>query len=38
MRNKLITEKERTNHSLKGEYVVEEMIEKLGHKYYNMTD
>ena len=38
MRKKLITEKERTSHFLKGEYVVEEIIEKLGQKYYKMTD
>ena len=38
MRKKLITEKERTSHFLKGEYVVEEISEKLGQKYYKMTD
>ena len=37
-RKKLITEKERTSHFLKGEYVVEEISEKLGQKYYKMTD
>ena len=34
----MITEKERTSHFLKGEYVVEEISEKLGQKYYKMTD
>ena len=38
MRKKLITEKERTSHFLKGEYVVEEISEKLGQKYYKLTD
>ena len=38
MRKKLITEKERTSHFLKGEYVVEQISEKLGQKYYKMTD
>ena len=38
MRKKLITEKERTSHFLKGEYVVEAITEKLGQKYYKMTD
>ena len=38
MRKKLITEKERTSHFLKGEYVVEEISEKLGQKYYKMSD
>ena len=35
---KIITEKERTSHFLKGEYVVEEISEKLGQEYYKMTD
>lgn len=38
MRKKLITEKERTSHFLKGEYRVESISEKLGQKYYKMTD
>ena len=38
MRKKLITEKERTSHFLKGEYVVEAINEKLGQKYYKMAD
>ena len=38
MRKKLITEEERTSHFLKGEYVVEAITEKLGQKYYKMTD
>ena len=37
-RNKLITEKERTSHFLKGEYVVEEIFEKLNQTYYRLTD
>ena len=37
-RKKTITEKERTSHFLKGEYVVEEIFEKLNQKYYRMTD
>ena len=34
MKKKAITEKERTSHFLKGEYVVEEISEKLDQKYY----
>ena len=37
VRKKAITEKERTSHFLQGEYVVEEISEKLGQKYYTMT-
>ena len=37
-RKKAITEKERTSHFLKGEYVVESISQKLGQKYYKMTD
>ena len=37
-RKKLMTEKERTNHFLKGEYVVEEIFEKLNQTYYKLTD
>ena len=37
-RKKAITEKEKTSHFLKGEYVVEEITEKLGQTYYKMTD
>ena len=37
-RKKAITEKERTSHFLQGEYVVEEIFEKLNQKYYRMTD
>ena len=37
-RKKAITEKERTSHFLKGEYVVENISQKLGQKYYKMTD
>ena len=37
-RKKLITEKERTSHFLKGEYVVEEIFEKLNQTYYKLTD
>ena len=37
-RKKLITEKERTSHWLKGEYTVESISEKLGQKYYKLTD
>ena len=35
-RKKAITEKERTSHFLKGEYVVEEISEKLGQTYYKL--
>jgi transposase InsO family protein len=38
VRKKTITEKERTSHFLKGEYVVEEISEKLNQKYYKLTD
>ena len=38
VRKKAITEKERTSHLLKGEYIVESISEKLGQKYYKMTD
>ena len=37
-RKKTITGKEKTSHFLKGEYVVEEITEKLGQTYYKMTD
>ena len=37
-RKKAITEKERTSHWLKGEYTVESISEKLGQKYYKLTD
>ena len=37
-RKKLITEKERTSHWLKGEYTVESISQKLGQKYYKLTD
>ena len=37
-RTKLMTEKERTGHFLKGEYVVEEIFEKLNQTYYKLTD
>ena len=33
-----MTEKERTSHWLKGEYTVESISEKLGQKYYKLTD
>lgn len=38
LRKKAITEKERTSHFLQGEYVVEEITEKLSQKYYKLTD
>ena len=38
LRKKAITEKERTSHFLKGEYVVEEITTKLKQKYYKLTD
>ena len=38
VRKKTITEKERTSHFLQGEYVVEEIFEKLNQKYYRLTD
>ena len=38
VRKKAITEKERTSHLLKGDYIVESISEKLGQKYYKMTD
>ena len=38
LRKKAITEKERTSHFLKGEYVVEEITTKLKQKYYTLTD
>ena len=38
LRKKAITEKERTSHFLKGEYTVEEISQKLGQKYYKMSD
>lgn len=38
VRKKAITEKERTSHFLKGEYTVEEINQKLGQKYYKLTD
>ena len=37
VRKKAITEKERTSIFLQGEYVVEEISEKLGHTYYKLT-
>ena len=37
-RKKLIIEKERTNHFMKGEYVVEEIFKKLNQTYYKLTD
>ena len=37
-RKKAITEKEKTSHFLKGEYVVEEITKKLGQTYFKMTD
>ena len=37
MRKKAITEKERTSNWLPGEYVVEEIFEKLNQKYYRLT-
>ena len=36
-RKKAITEKERTSHFLKGEYVVEEIAEKLNQTYYKLA-
>ena len=36
MRKKAITEKERTSHFLQGEYTVENIATKLGHKYYTL--
>ena len=36
MRKKLITEKERTSHFLKGEYTVESIDEKLNQKDYTL--
>lgn len=38
IRKKAITEKERTSHFLKGEYVVESRAKKLGQTYFKMTD
>lgn len=38
VRKKAITEKERSSNFLKGEYVVESISEKLGQKYYKLTD
>ena len=38
VRKKAITEKERTSHFLKGEYTVEQIIQKLGQKYYKLID
>ena len=38
VRKKAITEKERTSHFLKGEYVVEDISEKIGQTYYKLTD
>ena len=35
---KMITEKQRTSHFLKGEYVVESISEKLNQTYYRLTD
>ena len=35
-RKKAITEKERTSHCFSGEYVVEEIFEKLNQKYYKL--
>lgn len=37
VRKKAITEKERTSHFLQGEYVIEEISEKLVQTYYTMT-
>ena len=37
LRNKLITEKERSSHFLKGEYTVESIDEKLNQKYYTLS-
>ena len=37
MRKKAITEKERTSNWLAGEYVVEEIFERLNQKYYRLT-
>ena len=37
MRKTAITEKERTSNWLHGEYVVEEIFEKLNQKYYRLT-
>ena len=34
----MIPEKEQTSHSLKGEYVVESISEKLNQTYYKLTD
>ena len=36
MRKKTITEKERTNHFLQGEYTVENIATKLGQMYYTL--
>ena len=38
IKRKKLTEKERTSHFLKGEYVVEEIFEKLNQTYYKLTD
>ena len=38
VRKKAITEKERTSHFLKSEYTVEHISEKLGQKYYKLSD
>ena len=38
VRKKAITEKERTSRFLQGEYVVEEITEKLNQKYYTLAD
>jgi len=35
-RKKTITEKERTSNFLQGEYIVEEIFEKLNQKYYKL--
>jgi hypothetical protein len=37
LRKKLITEKERSSHFLKGEYTVESIDEKLNQKYYTLS-
>ena len=37
VRKKAITEKETTRNFLQGEYVVEEISEKLGQTYYKLT-
>jgi uncharacterized protein (DUF2164 family) len=37
VRKKAITEKETTSNFLQGEYVVEEISEKLGQTYYKLT-